>query len=974
MSDKVEIVENIEDLEVSTYSKVEPNDPTISVEKTEYLLGEDENNLTDSQAKTLSDSNKLTSPDLADVVSLSKEELSSALFSFEEVDKQYNEGISKKEKQAFVVWWQTISGKKLLGGFGKNYGMPQIEVKEVKGWKEYIGGTLQFEGYKLGDRLAGEIVGKETILDDEHYVLATEFNENLDKVKKEYARLKKSGDIGINVKMSEAKYIEEEMGEEALYQSNKYFRFTNNIKKAENFDLIGLFDTIKGLSAKTQVPFFAQLKNSWDSLAEPKTGSGDSKEDTFATIKAIVGENEETITLYNEIQETLYGMLSRKEQMERDSSYGEQIKASRYSKVSSDIKNVSKQLDLFLEALENAMWNIFPYSVPKEIRALLDSGHLYYDGSEEIHKRFQPKTIFTSGNIYQKDRIFRGDRYGKYAIKNIIETELGEKCVKEHEKTLAEAFELVKSNIIKINDKDNEGRTIDLKPNSDLASNDIVFSIKKFLSPRQKTGAKDIVYIERPSVYIKKSASNYGDGIDTIIVENSTNDKTEFVKKQSGREGSNNYKEIEDMSLQFAFQIWLLDLGEGGIEYGIQVNDGLSPAKAIAIYFTNLQVLERVPETNEIEKVSSTRLIELKESATENIERLFKLFLQKGLMEEDKDRLELAWNMSYNAMLQPKLDNIPIGFSYKKYFKFELNTIRPEKLNAIRFWLSRGTCGLAYGVGVGKTWCANFIVAQALDMGLSNQPLFVLPNQVYKQYINEILQIIKPSKTLKIRKLKNLSKEFHLRTKKIKRDIKKKGVTQNILVITYEGLNNLYLDKQKLETEENSDTSVNLDWIRQQILILISGNPNTSDDKIEDELAGVLKKQSLINQDVSTEEQSKEITKAKSISEGSQPVYYNGVDIDPDFLVCDEVHNFKNLFSKVEGKPLDTNVILGASDPTKIQRQRNNYSELTEATPSKQQSSRAKKKKQIREHYFLVSYTFYKLSTRGIYNANFNNV
>jgi hypothetical protein len=135
-------------------------------------------------------------------------------------------------------------------------------------------------------------------------------------------------------------------------------------------------------------------------------------------------------------------MLSRKEQMERDSSYGEQIKASRYSKVSSDIKNVSKQLDLFLEALENAMWNIFPYSVPKEIRALLDSGHLYYDGSEEIHKRFQPKTIFTSGNIYQKDRIFRGDRYGKYAIKNIIETELGEKCVKEHEKTLAEAFKI----------------------------------------------------------------------------------------------------------------------------------------------------------------------------------------------------------------------------------------------------------------------------------------------------------------------------------------------------------------------------------------------------------------------------------------------------------------------------------------------------------------------------------------------------
>ena len=49
MSDKVEIVDSIEELNSATYSNEKPNDPTLSVEKTDYVIGEDVDNIADVQ-------------------------------------------------------------------------------------------------------------------------------------------------------------------------------------------------------------------------------------------------------------------------------------------------------------------------------------------------------------------------------------------------------------------------------------------------------------------------------------------------------------------------------------------------------------------------------------------------------------------------------------------------------------------------------------------------------------------------------------------------------------------------------------------------------------------------------------------------------------------------------------------------------------------------------------------------------------
>jgi N12 class adenine-specific DNA methylase len=52
--------------------------------------------------------------------------------------------------------------------------------------------------------------------------------------------------------------------------------------------------------------------------------------------------------------------------------------------------------------------------------------------------------------------------------------------------------------------------------------------------------------------------------------------------------------------------------------------------------------------------------------------------------------------------------------------------------------MMQGSSLLAYGVGLGKTWCAIFNIAQNLSYGFCKRPLIVLPNQVYPQFVKEI--------------------------------------------------------------------------------------------------------------------------------------------------------------------------------------------------------------------------------------------
>ena len=967
MSDKVEIVDSIEELNSATYSNDKPNDPTLSVEKTDYVIGEDVDNIADVQAEQGKKNLKKSKENLADF-EISDEDYENAMFTFSEVDTAYNEGISKEDKMAFVVWWQTICGKKLEGGFNENYGVDEIEILETKGWKDFISGKLEYGDYKLGDILTNGLEGytDEIIRDEQNQEERDSFEQNLEGArntwKEETKRKKALGDTT----ESEQKYLERIIGDEYSAKSNSNYRWLKNIKKAENYDILGLFQMMKGLDSKTQTSLYEDLKRSWESLAEPNA-EGERQFDLLTNLGG--GDEEMVVSVWEDVDNALQRAINKRQSIDRIKSNNKQVERDGYNwqskstisgntfdEIQLEINGIVKLLTQFEETLEMLLWNVFPYKVPKSVRQLVESGHLFYDSSEDFNKRFQPKAIFQSGNIYNKETTFNGDNKGRFASKDVIEKEFGENSVKRHREAIDEAFIQVDETIIRFADDDNEGRTIDLKPVSDLCNNLNAFSITKFYSPIQ-SDPKNPNIIDEPSVWVNKDGVRY-----TKPVKDRYDKPTQEFQKYNV-EDSKNERVLKQMTLAEAFILYLLELTSSNARlYGINLNptiSGSSPSFNVAIYFENKKArVEKLNETGEgtgtFEFAEGGQKVEIDEVVTENIERIFKIFIQKGLLEEDREELIKIWNRNYNSLLEPDLSKVPIGFSYRKYFGSELNTIRPEKLNAIRFWLSRGSVGLAYGVGVGKTWCANFIVAQALDMGLTKQPMFVLPNQVYQQYINEIKNVIKETPSLKIRELYNMSKEYNVRVRTIKRDIKRKKVDKNIIVVTYQALDNLYLNVNKLQEEDGVDSpnAVNKDWVMKQVLILESGDDKTGEEQVRKQLDDVYKTITPSEELKGVEEQTAETIKKVSKGSGRLPVYYNDVDINPDMLVTDEFHNFKALFSSVKGKPLDTQIDLGIGkkDPTQIRRKPNNYAELKEATPSSQQANRAK------QLFYLVRY------------------
>jgi N12 class adenine-specific DNA methylase len=148
------------------------------------------------------------------------------------------------------------------------------------------------------------------------------------------------------------------------------------------------------------------------------------------------------------------------------------------------------------------------------------------------------------------------------------------------------------------------------------------------------------------------------------------------------------------------------------------------------------------------------------------------------LLPKDRERLELQWNIEFNGNLDLDINKVPIGFQFAKMYNGEFpNDIRPEKRRSLVFNMMQGSSLLAYGVGLGKTYCAIYNLAQNLEYGFCKRPLIILPNQVYPQFIKEINGLIPQ---YKINKLFNLRGVYSFLNQKID--------DYSISVCTYEGL------------------------------------------------------------------------------------------------------------------------------------------------------------------------------------------
>lgn len=197
-----------------------------------------------------------------------------------------------------------------------------------------------------------------------------------------------------------------------------------------------------------------------------------------------------------------------------------------------------------------------------------------------------------------------------------------------------------------------------------------------------------------------------------------------------------NFTTIKEPTLQEAFIYWLKNNARKiafkyGLDWASVYDLGVYDKKYVKDGGLDY---DDTAEKEEFKKKKSKAKMEAK--------RLFSDFLANEIDLNDKVRIETQWNQQYNANYQLDLNRVPIGFTMAKQYGGLDMDIRPEKREAIAFAMMEGSGCLAYGVGLGKTWCAIFIFAQFIENGWALRPLLAVPNQVYKQFMNEIKGIL----------------------------------------------------------------------------------------------------------------------------------------------------------------------------------------------------------------------------------------
>jgi hypothetical protein len=461
-------------------------------------------------------------------------------------------------------------------------------------------------------------------------------------------------------------------------------------------------------------------------------------------------------------------------------------------------------------------------------KELMNKGVLFYDSSEvDTTRRYVPIFLWKSGNIYKKKQKLEEN-------KDFYVQTFGEKIYDLHLEKLNEVYNLVWNRRLTLNNADVKNRLIIL-PKSNLATNINDFKIQSFM-------AGDFL-IQSQDLYVSEAG-----GKQTILPLKNSGNKT---------------TRVFDYSLQLAFILYLKIIGspDSAREKGIIYTDGMDYALIYAIYFKNGQMPKTFVNEKGIEEdMTKAKWAFIKSNAVKNAKKLFAHFLEFGLLTKDRERLELIWNIQFNGNLDVVIDDVPIGFQFAKMYNGEFkNDIRPEKRRSLVFNMIQGSSLLAYGVGLGKTFCAIYNIAQNLEYGFCKRPLIILPNQVYPQFCKEIAGLIPQ---YKINYLYNLKGVYAFLNQNIE--------DNTISVCTYEGL-------EEIAFSDNLEGS----FFTRLVEILDSGE-NLSDKQAE-RIA---------------EKYRELIGKAQS----DTSVNFDDLSTNWDYVVVDEAHNFKKLFTSVKGQ------------------------------------------------------------------------
>jgi len=459
---------------------------------------------------------------------------------------------------------------------------------------------------------------------------------------------------------------------------------------------------------------------------------------------------------------------------------------------------------------------------------LMQKGVLFYDTLEkEESRRYQPRFLYQSGSIY--------DKQGQLTLEDTKEfyiREFGEEIYEMHVKTMQEAYEKIWAQRISLDAPEIKMR-IKLVAISEIAKN---FMVDEIINTNKRGTQKGF------NVYTSQA------GEKTTIIAH-----IEPTRKNSTR--------YDQLNLPNAFLYWLYNGGYNLKEDGIIFRDGIDLTKIAEWYIGGTKSGKGLhPGKEPDDKAKRQKQIS---EAKENGERLFGQFLAEGLPTEARRRLELVWNAKYNGVLTYNPTSVPIGFVFNKFFegasgKISINTIRVEKREALGFSMVRGSSLLAYGVSIGKTFCAIFIVAQNLEMGLCKRPIIVVPNQVYNQFRKTIAENLPQ---YKINALYNCRGVFEEEANNIE--------DGTISICTYQGL-------ERMGFSDDFDEV----FIEKTKQILFTGEEETERKRAKKEEG---------------------IEETLGQAKAGASIFIDNPNINFDYLVYDEAHNAKKVFTAVKG-------------------------------------------------------------------------
>ena len=308
----------------------------------------------------------------------------------------------------------------------------------------------------------------------------------------------------------------------------------------------------------------------------------------------------------------------------------------------------------------------------------------------------------------------------------------------------------------------------------------------------------------------------------------------------------------EPTDLQDAFKKWLRQYPDENIKK-------TSAYEIIAYYINN----ENKPRS--IDKIEWGAI---KKITRDEGERLFKIFLFEALETFDQLRIDADYNSKYNATAPLQYQKIPIGLeiSTKIGGGFDLH-IKPAQREGIAFMELVGSGIIAFDVGVGKTITAICEIAAAIKNGKCKRPLIVVPNPTYKNWINETignekegLYGVLSNTGIKLNEWYNLGSDYdHI-------NLDKEVPEGSITLVTYEGLNKIGFN-QHTQDEHFIQLS--------DVLGQRAGSSDRDREKENEsfrEIIGVGLKETIA--DIET--------------------------LGFDYVVVDEAHNFKNVFSQVK--------------------------------------------------------------------------